>query len=171
MTSEYLVCELCAKAYPKAGQCPVHLDEPLLDARNEEVIDYLGKLDEKRLRKTILILTVGLSAVFGLIYFAIAWTVGEYFGQKFLVGDPGRLNGFATYLGVGLIIPFSAALVLLKKKAIQNHTGIFWFWTKADRYRPSDEAHQLVAKFYGDETRPFPKLQSSEYGCPPPTGG
>lgn len=45
------VCTRCGKAYPEAATCPVHPEEPLLDAGDREICFFLMQLDDQKRNK------------------------------------------------------------------------------------------------------------------------
>ena len=69
------VCTQCKKAYPKAEFCPVHPEEPLLNASDREICFFLMGLDDQARNKAYgLWITLGLIAgvVAGI---ALVWTL------------------------------------------------------------------------------------------------
>ena len=62
MESEaHFVCTLCKQAYPEAGNCPVHSEEPLLDGSDREICFFLMSLDDQARNKAYGIwITLGL---------------------------------------------------------------------------------------------------------------
>lgn len=57
------VCTQCKKAYPKAEFCPVHPEEPLLNAADKEICFFLMGLDDQARNKAYgLWITLGLIA-------------------------------------------------------------------------------------------------------------
>lgn len=46
-TEAHFVCTQCRKAYPKSEYCPVHTEEPLLDASDREICFFLMGLDDQ----------------------------------------------------------------------------------------------------------------------------
>jgi hypothetical protein len=57
------VCTQCKKAYPKAEFCPVHPEEPLLNASDREICFFLMGLDDQARNKAYgLWITLGLVA-------------------------------------------------------------------------------------------------------------
>jgi hypothetical protein len=57
------VCTQCKKAYPKAEFCPVHPEEPLLNASDKEICFFLMGLDDQARNKAYgLWITLGLIA-------------------------------------------------------------------------------------------------------------
>jgi hypothetical protein len=86
------VCTQCKKAYPKAEFCPVHPEEPLLNASDKEICFFLMGLDDQARNKAYgLWITLGLIAgvVAGialvwllktLIDFDLGYVKGLFFG-------------------------------------------------------------------------------------------
>jgi hypothetical protein len=59
----HYVCTQCKKAYPKAEFCPVHPEEPLLNASDREICFFLMGLDDQARNKAYgLWITLGLIA-------------------------------------------------------------------------------------------------------------
>ncbi|MBW2700060.1 MAG: hypothetical protein JRF33_04505 [Deltaproteobacteria bacterium] len=73
-TEAHFVCTHCKKAYPKAECCPVHPEEPLLDASNKEVCFFLMGLDDQARNKVYMlwiILGLFLGVVLGVAVIAV----------------------------------------------------------------------------------------------------
>jgi hypothetical protein len=97
------VCTQCGKSYPEAGNCPVHPEEPLLDAGNREICFFLMQLDDQKRNKVYtlwitLMLCVGVVAgglVCYLVDLALDFDLG--YGKSLIIG--GLAGGS---LGTGL---------------------------------------------------------------------
>ena len=79
-TESHFVCTRCKKAYPQADNCPVHSDEPLLDASNKEICFFLMGLDDQARNKAY-----GLWIPLGLITGVVLGILVGYI-QKNLLG-------------------------------------------------------------------------------------
>ena len=82
MESEaHFVCTQCKKAYPEAGDCPVHPDEPLLDGSDREICFFLMSLDDQARNKAYGIwITLGLitGVVLGIVLVSLANSFADF---------------------------------------------------------------------------------------------
>ncbi|HOX46190.1 MAG TPA: hypothetical protein PK668_21480 [Myxococcota bacterium] len=94
-TDAHFVCTLCRQAYPAAGNCPAHPEEPLLDASDRQVCFFLMGLDDQARNRVY-----GLWITLGLVAGAVLGVVLAWLGDSLVDLDLGAgkglvLGGFA----------------------------------------------------------------------------
>lgn len=79
-TEAHFVCTQCKKGYPEAGNCPVHSEEPLLNASDREICFFLMSLDDQARNKAYgLWITLGLitGVVMGIVLVSLANSLAD----------------------------------------------------------------------------------------------